>query len=89
MGNSAQAESEARVISWIRDLVKEALTSLDLSELGLQQMSVEDMSLSQLGVVVLYIWSCVFAHDLTWPLIQSVSKALRILAKQAIVEVVM
>lgn len=81
-----QVDSEARVIAWIRDLVKESLPSLDLNELGLQQTRIEDLSFSQLGAIVLYIWSCVFSQNLMWPLIQCVSKALHILAKRAMIE---
>ncbi|KAJ4983058.1 C2H2 type zinc finger domain protein [Stagonosporopsis vannaccii] len=81
------SDSEARVISWIRDLVKESWPYLDLDELGLQQTNIEDLSLSHLGAVVLFVWSHVFAHNTMWPLIQSISKALRILAKQAASEI--
>lgn len=82
------AEPEARTISWIRDIVRESLETLDLHELDLQDIQSEDLSLSQLGAVVLFIWSCVFSNNLMWPLIQCVSKALRILAKEAAVRTV-
>jgi|SRR5690242_15427081 len=85
--DNEQVDSEARVIAWIQDLVKESLPSLDLNELGLQQTRIEDLSFSQLGAIVLYIWSYVFAQNLMWPLIQCVSKALQILAKRAIIEI--
>jgi hypothetical protein len=76
--------AERHVICWIRALVKEALESLEPSALGLDNDDVNNLSASQLGMVVLHIWARTLSGNSLWPFIRQISNTFDILARQSV-----
>lgn len=80
-----QTAAELHVITWIKDLVAEALESVEPHEIGLPNSDVDSLNPSQLGVAVLSIWARIFSENLMWPVIRHVSKTFELLAEHATV----
>ncbi|KAJ5138185.1 hypothetical protein N7526_004418 [Penicillium atrosanguineum] len=81
------SENEIRMLHWVRRIIHEYRTSVDVEEYGNYYVSsiatsVDQLDCSQLGIETLLIWSRFFQHNVQWPFINVMGFGLEAYARK-------
>lgn len=81
------SENEIRMLHWVRRIIDEYRTSVDVEEYGNYYVSsiatsVDQLESSQLGIETLLIWSRFFQQNVQWPFINVMGLSLETYARR-------